>query len=238
MDKENKSGCSTPRTRSSSDTWMTKDGEVILPRIKDHCSACRRGRQPEARDASDHVTGLTIFVLAIFVGFEIITKVPPTLHTPLMSGSNAISGITLVGALDPRQAAWSNCRSSVRRSCWPFVAVALRHHQRRRRLPGHGPHARHVQEEVEAIDAHDPEPRQHLLRLAAVLFILDLKWMAHPTGRPVPRQRRSAAHRDGASRIDGPRCSVHGSYDSTYIAEPASGIGAAIGAVARRCGSR
>ncbi|HXV47724.1 MAG TPA: NAD(P) transhydrogenase subunit alpha [Candidatus Binatia bacterium] len=45
------------------------------------------------------VTALTIFVLAIFVGFEIITKVPPTLHTPLMSGSNAISGITLIGAL-------------------------------------------------------------------------------------------------------------------------------------------
>jgi NAD(P) transhydrogenase subunit alpha len=42
---------------------------------------------------------LTIFVLAIFVGFEIITKVPPTLHTPLMSGSNAISGITLIGAI-------------------------------------------------------------------------------------------------------------------------------------------
>ncbi len=47
----------------------------------------------------DIITGLTIFVLAIFVGFEIITKVPPTLHTPLMSGANAISGITLVGAL-------------------------------------------------------------------------------------------------------------------------------------------
>jgi NAD(P) transhydrogenase subunit alpha len=42
---------------------------------------------------------LTIFALAIFVGFEIITKVPPTLHTPLMSGANAISGITIVGAL-------------------------------------------------------------------------------------------------------------------------------------------
>ena len=42
---------------------------------------------------------LTVFVLAIFVGFEVITKVPPTLHTPLMSGSNAISGITIVGAL-------------------------------------------------------------------------------------------------------------------------------------------
>ena len=45
------------------------------------------------------VIGLTIFVLALFAGFEIITKVPPTLHTPLMSGANAISGITLVGAL-------------------------------------------------------------------------------------------------------------------------------------------
>ena len=47
----------------------------------------------------DLIIGLTVFVLAIFVGFEIITKIPPTLHTPLMSGSNAISGITLVGAL-------------------------------------------------------------------------------------------------------------------------------------------
>jgi NAD(P) transhydrogenase subunit alpha len=45
------------------------------------------------------VIAFTIFVLAIFVGFELITKVPPTLHTPLMSGSNAISGITIIGAL-------------------------------------------------------------------------------------------------------------------------------------------
>ncbi|MCZ7582331.1 MAG: NAD(P) transhydrogenase subunit alpha [Deltaproteobacteria bacterium] len=43
--------------------------------------------------------GLYVFVLATFVGFEVITKVPPTLHTPLMSGANAISGITIVGAL-------------------------------------------------------------------------------------------------------------------------------------------
>ena len=42
---------------------------------------------------------LTVFVLALFVGFEVITKVPALLHTPLMSGANAISGITLVGAL-------------------------------------------------------------------------------------------------------------------------------------------
>lgn len=43
--------------------------------------------------------GLYVFVLSIFVGFEIISKVPPMLHTPLMSGTNAISGITLVGAV-------------------------------------------------------------------------------------------------------------------------------------------
>lgn len=40
-----------------------------------------------------------IFTLAAFLGFELISKVPPTLHTPLMSGSNAISGVTIVGAL-------------------------------------------------------------------------------------------------------------------------------------------
>ena len=45
------------------------------------------------------IIALTIFMLAVFVGFEIITKIPPTLHTPLMSGANAISGITVVGAL-------------------------------------------------------------------------------------------------------------------------------------------
>lgn len=41
----------------------------------------------------------TVFVLAVFIGFEVINKVPATLHTPLMSGSNAISGITIIGAM-------------------------------------------------------------------------------------------------------------------------------------------
>jgi H+-translocating NAD(P) transhydrogenase subunit alpha len=45
------------------------------------------------------ILGLYVFVLAMLVGFEVITKVPPTLHTPLMSGANAISGITLLGAI-------------------------------------------------------------------------------------------------------------------------------------------
>ncbi len=45
------------------------------------------------------MVGLYVFCLAVFVGFEIINKVPPILHTPLMSAANAISGITLLGAL-------------------------------------------------------------------------------------------------------------------------------------------
>lgn len=50
-------------------------------------------------DISSLILTLYVFVLAIFTGFELISKVPPTLHTPLMSGSNAISGITILGAI-------------------------------------------------------------------------------------------------------------------------------------------
>ena len=50
-------------------------------------------------DTGTIIIGLTIFVLACFAGAELIAKVPPTLHTPLMSGSNAISGIAILGAL-------------------------------------------------------------------------------------------------------------------------------------------
>ncbi len=50
-------------------------------------------------DASQLLTAITVFTLACFVGFEVISKVPPLLHTPLTSGSNAISGITIIGAL-------------------------------------------------------------------------------------------------------------------------------------------
>ena len=54
---------------------------------------------PLAFGGFDAVGGLVVFVLATFLGFEVITKVPTQLHTPLMSGSNAISGIILVGAI-------------------------------------------------------------------------------------------------------------------------------------------
>ncbi len=63
---------------------------------------------------------LVIFVLAMFVGFEVITKVPPTLHTPLMSGSNAISGIAIIGALLVSGRGGGNLSTIL-----GFVAVAL-----------------------------------------------------------------------------------------------------------------
>ncbi|MGD2107835.1 MAG: NAD(P) transhydrogenase subunit alpha [Phycisphaerae bacterium] len=63
---------------------------------------------------------ITVFLLAVFVGFEIITKVPPTLHTPLMSGSNAISGITIVGALIAAGAAEGRLSTAL-----GFIAVVL-----------------------------------------------------------------------------------------------------------------
>jgi NAD(P) transhydrogenase subunit alpha len=49
--------------------------------------------------SAEFIDGIVVFVLAAFIGFEVIAKVPPTLHTPLMSGANAISGVTIVGAL-------------------------------------------------------------------------------------------------------------------------------------------
>ena len=49
--------------------------------------------------SADLITEITIFVLAVFVGFEVISKVPTMLHTPLMSGTNAIHGIVVVGAM-------------------------------------------------------------------------------------------------------------------------------------------
>lgn len=65
-------------------------------------SAAKPKATPKAetkRSLPPFLVGLTIFFLAIFVGFELISKVPSILHAPLMSGANAISGVTIVGAL-------------------------------------------------------------------------------------------------------------------------------------------
>ena len=66
----------------------------------------------------------TLFVMAIFLGFELITKVPSTLHTPLMSGANAISGISIVGALFGANLAYDG-GNTVTIGILAFVAVVL-----------------------------------------------------------------------------------------------------------------
>lgn len=72
-------------------------------------------------DMNTIVMLLALFVLSLFLGVELITKVPPTLHTPLMSGTNAISGITLVGALLAAGADSSNVIVNI----LGFVSVVL-----------------------------------------------------------------------------------------------------------------
>jgi H+-translocating NAD(P) transhydrogenase subunit alpha len=98
--------------------------ELQIPLGEDVARAAARIAEESAVRASADPTLmvllLTVFVLAVFVGFEIITKIPPTLHTPLMSGSNAISGITLIGALLALGAEYSGVAKAL-----GFLAIVL-----------------------------------------------------------------------------------------------------------------
>jgi NAD(P) transhydrogenase subunit beta len=124
----------------------------------------------------DPAAALTILVLAIFVGFEVISKVPPLLHTPLMSGSNAISGIT-VGRHPGRRP----------RGAHHLHAARLRRHrvrddQRSRRLPRHRSHARHVQEE--AGKGVSEQLVQFAYLASAVLLITGMRNLGSPKTAP------------------------------------------------------
>ena len=70
------------------------------------------------------IGSITLFVMSIFLGFELITKVPATLHTPLMSGANAISGISIVGALLGANVAYEG-GDTVGSGILAFVALVL-----------------------------------------------------------------------------------------------------------------
>ena len=118
------------------------DDEIIAgvrhPRRRDRARGRARRRGEGA--TMDLLTELAILVLAAFVGFEVISKVPNTLHTPLMSGTNAIHGIVLLGALlsiGPADGLLDERAAGDR--------DRVRDDQRRRRLPGHRPDARDVQ---------------------------------------------------------------------------------------------
>ena len=70
------------------------------------------------------IGSITLFVLSIFLGFELITKVPAMLHTPLMSGANAISGISVVGALIGANVAYDGGETLVS-GFLAFIAIVL-----------------------------------------------------------------------------------------------------------------
>ena len=98
MDTNNKvAAASEPTAGGTLDNLSDKAAEMVDTATGAVPAVATPAQSMSRTDAL--LAAITIFVLAIFVGFELITKVPPTLHTPLMSGSNAISGITLVGAL-------------------------------------------------------------------------------------------------------------------------------------------
>jgi NAD/NADP transhydrogenase alpha subunit len=128
-----------------------KDGQMnydmadeITGRDLDHEG--RRGRPGGDEEAAgaqvmsqELLNALAIFVLAILVGFEVISKVPATLHTPLMSGANSIHGIVMVGAMLIAASAGQPAviRAGLHRD-------GLRRGQRRGRLRRHRPHAADV----------------------------------------------------------------------------------------------
>ena len=157
-------------------TVITRDGAGRPGGDQEAARAGRRGGQPMSPEL---LNALAIFVLAILVGFEVISKVPATLHTPLMSGANSIHGIVLVGAMliaaDRRQPAQLRARLHRRR---------LRRGQRRRRLRRHRPDAPDVPQ------ARDPGqgPRRRPNEPG-----VDLHASSSWRGSPAPRVRARPA---------------------------------------------
>ena len=88
------------------------------------------------------ISALYVFALAAFLGYQVISRVPPLLHTPLMSATNAISGISLVGSIVTAGAQYNTRQHDPR-----FHRRGLLDHKRRRRIRDHRSHAEDVQAE-------------------------------------------------------------------------------------------
>ena len=130
-------------------TVITHDGAVVSEPVKKLLEPAAPAAEAP-REPPNSCTSLTIFMLAILVGFAVISKVPATLHTPLMSGANSIHGIVLVGAMliaaeadDPVSYA-----ARVRRR-------GVRDDERRRRLRRHRPDAPDVPQEADGPQGRD-----------------------------------------------------------------------------------
>ena len=127
-----------------------KTGELTLDRsdeiIAGHARLHRRRGREELTCTESRsiplITNLTVFVLAIFVGYHVVWNVTPALHTPLMSVTNAISSVIIVGAILAAGSGDARSRLHPRRG-----GGRARRHQHLRRVPRHRAHARDVQEE-------------------------------------------------------------------------------------------
>ena len=124
------------------------------------------------------IVELTILVLAIFLGFEVISKVPTLLHTPLMSGTNAIHGIVIVGAMLVAGAGHQDTLTTIDR----VRRDDPRGGERRRRLRRHRPDARDVQE-ARAAEGRWARTRLELgcYLVTIISFILALRFLSDPT---------------------------------------------------------
>ena len=119
--------------------WWPGDLHRLRPQPK-HRITARLARVSNSQSDPLAIVEIYVFILAAFVGFQVITRVPPLLHTPLMSATNAISGISLVGSLVAAGADHGALEHRARRH-----RRDLRHHQRGRRVHDHRPHAEDVQ---------------------------------------------------------------------------------------------
>ena len=146
----------------------------------------------------DLLTELAILVLAAFVGFEVISKVPNTLHTPLMSGTNAIHGIVVLGGLLLIGPARRVPRGPAARD-----RDRLRHDQRDRRLPGHRPDARDVQGQEAGSGGRgrrgDQAAAVSRVDLINLLYIVAFILFIRACGGCAARARRCAATRSRPS---------------------------------------
>ena len=123
------------------ETLVTHENKIVHPRIcgtPEGISGSRKGSE----GMSSYEVAIWVFMLAAFLGFELIRRVSPLLHTPLMSLTNAISAITVVGAIlvtGEKDASHADSHTRLHRRC-------ASHNQRSQRLSHHRPHAQNVQE--------------------------------------------------------------------------------------------
>ena len=124
------------------ETLVTHGGEVVNPRVNEATGPGQRGSMPVKELMGGYEFDLCVFMLATFLGFQLIRGVSPLLHTPLMSLTNAISAIAVVGAilLTGEQDATHAQQGA------GLLAVAAAVTQHRQRLSDHRPHAEDVQE--------------------------------------------------------------------------------------------